>query len=68
MRSSVTYFRGMIFGLLSTSLSAPFSEYTSPDLGSTSVIFTAGGSLIAPETGEETRRAHQPEWVERRRL
>jgi len=30
MRSSVTLFSGMIFGLLSTSLRLPFSLYTSP--------------------------------------
>lgn len=34
----------MIFGFERTSLKLPFSEYTSPDFGSTSVIFTEGGS------------------------
>ena len=66
MRSSVTDFRGMIFGLLSTSLSAPFSEYSSPDLGSTSVSFTAGGALIAPETRWRRLGARTGEWVEPR--
>ena len=49
----------MIFGLLSTSLSAPFSEYSSPDLGSTSVSFTAGGAHRTRDPVEETRCAHR---------
>ena len=47
MRSSVTDLRGMILGLLSTSLKLPFSLYTNPALGSTSVIWSLIVSFAA---------------------